>query len=173
MACSSTVDKGDLQKPRTVFAPKGGIADALASENGANPEAAVGNYSQVVDYSRGLGFGKETSIDQSLEGHEYFVEEMSEAKMKAAQARQENQTGPSESKSKNTYTLQFATIGNFDAAQARKFELAEKYGLSLFLKFDPPFYKLQGGHYSDKQQAEDRAADLRDNGISAFVVKLR
>ena len=130
------------------------------------------NYEKVKDYSRGLGFGKETPIDQQLENKEFYVENFSKANKEAAQARALNNSQSTDKASTQRYTLQFATIGNFDAAQARKYQLSEAYGLSLYLKFDPPFYKLQAGHFTDKQKAEDRAADLRDSGISAFVVKL-
>lgn len=130
------------------------------------------NYEKVKDYSRGLGFGKETPIDQQLENKEFYIENFSRANKEAAHARALNNSQSTDKASTERYTLQFATIGNFDAAQARKYQLTEAYGLSLYLKFDPPFYKLQAGHYTDKQKAEDRAADLRDSGISAFVVKL-
>lgn len=171
LACSMGSHASNQSKTSQLASPKSATHEQLLrSQEQVN--AAKDNYSVVKDYSRGLGFGKETNLDQELEGNEFIINDISlERKL---QAQTSIATHDSDhAKLTKSYTLQFATIGNFDAAQSRKYELAEKYGLSLYLKFDPPFYKLQGGHYSDKQKAEDRAADLRDAGISAFVVKIK
>lgn len=173
-SCSSAgtpQSSGDFKKKSfQVMPPKGGMEQVLTPEA---RQAALENYTTTKDYSRGLGFGKETAVDKALDGNEFFVTDIQSAKKKGSVEIVSASQKVKSTKNKHLYTLQFATVGNFDAAQKRKYELMEKYGLSLVLKFDPPFYKLQGGHYSDKQAAEDRAADLRDNGISAFIVKLR
>lgn len=173
-ACSSantSPSSADFKKKSfQVMPPKGGMEQILSSDS---TQVTLENYTTTNDYSRGLGFGKETEVDKALEGHEFFVTDIQSAKKKGSVEIVSASKQTKSTKNKHLYTLQFATVGNFDAAQKRKYELMEKYGLSLVLKFDPPFYKLQGGHYSDKQAAEDRAADLRDSGISAFIVKLR
>ena len=172
---SNSNDDLTFKELHTLELPHGEIAKMTSdgtNADGMTTDGLSGNYEKVKDYSRGLGFGKETPIDQQLENKEFYIENFSKANKEAAHARALNNSQSTDKASTERYTLQFATIGNFDAAQARKYQLTEAYGLSLYLKFDPPFYKLQAGHYTDKQKAEDRAADLRDSGISAFVVKL-
>ena len=71
------------------------------------------------------------------------------------------------------YTLQFDAIANFDAAQARRARLQSQTGYDIQIIFDAPFYKLRGGHFKKKSDAEDKARELALYNISAFVIKLK
>ena len=190
ISCSSVASQTQLDSTKVTADSNGNSSSKTFNEENegsslqSKPQASGNSSSnskntvtkqKALDYTRTLGFGKETQLDKDLEGHEYYVETFSvEHKNKANQEAMEQAAKAEKNSNKNgNYVLQFATIANFDDAQSKKYELSEKYGISVVLRFDPPFYKLQGGHYNDKQKAEDRAADLRDNGISAFVVKMK
>jgi len=69
------------------------------------------------------------------------------------------------------YTLQFEAIGNFDAAQVRRAKLKVQTDYDIELKFDGTFYKLQGGSFKSKADADDKAREFSLYGISAFAVK--
>ncbi|MCL2102372.1 MAG: SPOR domain-containing protein, partial [Fibromonadales bacterium] len=71
------------------------------------------------------------------------------------------------------YTLQFDALANFDAAQARRAKLQAQTGYGIHMVFDAPFYKLRGGHFKKKSDAEDKARELSLYNISAFAVKIR
>jgi len=71
------------------------------------------------------------------------------------------------------FTLQFDAIANFDAAQARRVRLQSQTGYEIQMIFDAPFYKLRGGHFKKKAEAEDKARELALYNISAFVVKVK
>jgi len=71
------------------------------------------------------------------------------------------------------YILQFDAIANFDAAQARKAKLQSQTGYGIQIVFDAPFYKLRGGYFKKKSEAEDRARELSLYNISAFVIKVK
>ena len=76
-------------------------------------------------------------------------------------------------KESGMYVLQFDAIADFDAAEARKAKLQSQTGYDIHLLFDAPFYKLRGGYFKKKQDAEDKARELAIYNISAFVVKIR
>jgi len=69
--------------------------------------------------------------------------------------------------------LQFDSVADFDAAQARRARLQSQTGYGIQLVFDAPFYKLRGGYFKKKSDAEDKARELSQYNISAFVVKVK
>ncbi|GHV16227.1 hypothetical protein AGMMS49938_16030 [Fibrobacterales bacterium] len=71
------------------------------------------------------------------------------------------------------FVLQFDAIANFDAAQSRRSKLQAITGYSIQMHFDAPFYKLRGGYFTKKSSAEDKAAELSLQNISAFVIKIK
>jgi hypothetical protein len=71
------------------------------------------------------------------------------------------------------FVLQFDAIANFDAAQARRARLQSQTGYDIQMIFDAPFYKLRGGYFKKKADAEDKARELSLYNVSAFVVKLK
>jgi len=71
------------------------------------------------------------------------------------------------------YTLQFDAVANFDAAQTRRAKLQSQTGYDIQMIFDAPFYKLRGGYFKKKSEAEDKARELSLYNISAFAVKLK
>lgn len=71
------------------------------------------------------------------------------------------------------FVLQFDALADFDAAQRRREELQRRTGYGIQLVFDAPFYKLRGGSWTTREEAEDKVRELAENRISAFVVKLR
>jgi hypothetical protein len=79
----------------------------------------------------------------------------------------------SEKEQDGTYTLQFDAVANFDVAQARKAKLISQTGYDIRMIFDAPFYKLRGGYFKNKLDADDKARELSIYNISAFAVKLR
>jgi len=54
------------------------------------------------------------------------------------------------------------------AGQSCNLKPATKYMI-----FDAPFYKLRGGFFKKKSEAEDKARELSLYNISAFAVKLK
>jgi hypothetical protein len=71
------------------------------------------------------------------------------------------------------YTLQFDAVANFDAAQASKTKLRAQTGYDIQMVFDAPFYKLRGGYFKNKLDADDKAREFSIYNISAFAVKVR
>jgi hypothetical protein len=79
----------------------------------------------------------------------------------------------SEKDESSLYVLQFDAIANFDAAHARKIKLQSQTGYEIQMVFDAPFYKLRGGYFKKKADAEDKARELSLYNISAFTVKIK
>jgi hypothetical protein len=71
------------------------------------------------------------------------------------------------------YTLQFDAVADFDVAQARRAKLRTQTGYDIQMIFDAPFYKLRGGDFKNKLDADDKARELSIYNISAFTVKIR
>jgi len=71
------------------------------------------------------------------------------------------------------YTLQFDAVADFDVAQARRAKLRNQTGYEIHMIFDAPFYKLRGGGFKSKLDADDKARELSIYNISAFAVKIR
>jgi len=71
------------------------------------------------------------------------------------------------------YTLQFDAVADFDVAQSRRAKLRIQTGYDIQMIFDAPFYKLRGGGFKNKLDADDKARELSIYNISAFAVKIR
>jgi len=71
------------------------------------------------------------------------------------------------------YTLQFDAVADFDVAQARRAKLRNQTGYDIQMIFDAPFYKLRGGGFKSKLDADEKARELSIYNISAFPVKIR
>ncbi|MDR0516485.1 MAG: SPOR domain-containing protein [Fibromonadaceae bacterium] len=80
---------------------------------------------------------------------------------------------PSQGKGDEAYTLQFGSVANFDDAQTLRAKLQAKTGYGISMTFDAPFYKLRGGYFRKKSEAEDKARELSLYNVSAFPVKLK
>ena len=112
-----------------------------------------------------------TDIDSLFKGREYQLPRLDSS----------YRTNYSDAlKSKNSdkeqdglYVLQFDAIANFDAAQVRRAKLQAQTGYDIQMVFDAPFYKLRGGYFKKKSDAEDKARELSLYNISAFAVKVR
>lgn len=77
-------------------------------------------------------------------------------------------------RSAELYALQFEAVGDFDAAQKRRWALSGRTGYGLYLVFDSPFYKIRGGSFPTKEAAEQAVRDLQDaSGVTALVVRVR
>jgi cell division protein FtsN len=77
----------------------------------------------------------------------------------------------SQGKEGEAYTLQFGAVANFDDAQNLRAKLQAKTGFGISMTFDAPFYKLRGGYFKKKSEAEDKARELSLLNVSAFPVK--
>ena len=71
------------------------------------------------------------------------------------------------------YVLQFEAVGDFDAAERRRAQIAASTGYNIQVVFEAPFYKLRGGGWTSKKAADDKARELSAYNINALVVKLR
>lgn len=116
---------------------------------------------------------KPTDLDTLLQGREYQLPPLDtsmRSKVVVAPA-----TGKSSDagKSSTLFTIQFDALADFDAAQARRADLQRRTGMSIQLVFDSPFYKLRGGSYSRKEDADDQVRSLAEYNIQAFVVKVK
>jgi len=81
--------------------------------------------------------------------------------------------GSSKEQDDAVYTLQFDAVADFDVAQARRAKLRNQTGYEIQMIFDAPFYKLRGGGFKNKLDADDKARELAIYNISAFAVKVR
>ncbi|MCL2206886.1 MAG: SPOR domain-containing protein [Fibromonadales bacterium] len=110
-----------------------------------------------------------TDIDSLFRGKEFQL-----PKLDSTYRTNYTEFAPAKSSAKEqdgSFTLQFDAIANFDAAQARRARLQSQTGYDIQMIFDAPFYKLRGGHFKKKSDAEDKARELSLYNISAFVVK--
>ncbi len=69
------------------------------------------------------------------------------------------------------YILQFATLADFDSAQRKLNYLNKVTGLSLRLVFNAPFYKIRGGIFKTRDEAEEKIMELNLLEITAFIMK--
>ena len=112
-----------------------------------------------------------TDIDSLFKGREYqFPPLDSSYRTNYNDVSTEKSSGKEQDVS---YVLQFDAIANFDAAQARRAKLQVQTGYDIQMIFDAPFYKLRGGHFKKKTEAEDKARELSLYNISAFAVKVK
>ena len=118
--------------------------------------------------------GEPTDIDSLFRGKEYKPElspslrdttNVSSLPAKAKDGK--------ESKGNGYYVLQFEAVGDFDAAERRRAQIAASTGYNIQVVFDAPFYKLRGGGWTSKKAADDKARELSAYNIIALVVKLR
>jgi hypothetical protein len=75
-------------------------------------------------------------------------------------------------KAKGHYIIQFEAVADFDAAQKRRRIIEKKTGYGVYLTFVAPFYKLRGGGWDSREDAEDAAHKLLDLGLGGYVIKL-
>ena len=118
--------------------------------------------------------GEPTDIDSLFRGKEYKPElspslrdttNVSSLPAKAKDGK--------ESKGNGYYVLQFEAVGDLDAAERRRAQIAASTGYNIQVVFDAPFYKLRGGGWTSKKAADDKARELSAYNINALVVKLR
>ena len=118
--------------------------------------------------------GEPTDIDSLFRGKEYKPElspslrdttNVSSLPAKAKDGK--------ESKGNGYYVLQFEAVGDFDAAERRRAQIAASTGYNIQVVFEAPFYKLRGGGWTSKKAADDKARELSAYNINALVVKLR
>ena len=118
--------------------------------------------------------GEPTDIDSLFRGKEYKPElspslrdttNVSSLPAKAKDGK--------ESKGNGYYVLQFEAVGDFDAAERRRAQIAASTGYNIQVVFDAPFYKLRGGGWTSKKAADDKARELSAYNINALVIKLR
>jgi methionine-rich copper-binding protein CopC len=72
----------------------------------------------------------------------------------------------------SSYTLQFEVVSDVDNAQKRRWAVSQKTGLGAYLLFDSPFYKIRGGKWSNRSDAEDAALQYNAMGIAAILIEL-
>lgn len=112
-----------------------------------------------------------TDLDSLLRGKEYQMPRLdSSLRTKANVATSTKDSKETES---SLFMLQFDAVADFDAAQKRREDLQRRTGYGIQLVFDAPYYKLRAGGWSKKEEAEDKARELSQYNLSAFVVKVR
>jgi len=112
-----------------------------------------------------------TDIDSLFKGKEYqFPTLDSSYRTNYSDVSHEKSSGKEQ---EGAYVLQFDAVANFDAAQARRARLQVQTGYDIQMVFDAPFYKLRGGYFKKKTEAEDKARELSLYNISAFAVKVK
>jgi len=112
-----------------------------------------------------------TDIDSLFKGKEYqFPTLDSSYRTNYSEVSVEKSSGKEQ---EGAYVLQFDAVANFDAAQARRAKLQVQTGYDIQMVFDAPFYKLRGGYFKKKTEAEDKARELSMYNISAFAVKVK
>lgn len=153
---------------------------ANSSEAGSSPSsktraeaAAAGQLAVVAEYPAAMMAPPpadlpETEVDRVLGNNSWKVTQLDSSLIK----KQAQQSSPG-AISDGNYTLQFEAVGDFDAAQKRRWALQARSGYSLSLVFDSPFYKIRGGSFTKKEAAEEAVRRLQDAGVTAFVIKLK
>jgi hypothetical protein len=112
-----------------------------------------------------------TDIDSLFRGKEYQLPHLdSSYRSNYSEVSHEKSSGKEQ---ETVYVLQFDAVANFDAAQARRAKLQVQTGYDIQMIFDAPFYKLRGGYFKKKTEAEDKARELSLYNISAFAVKVK
>jgi cell division protein FtsN len=111
-----------------------------------------------------------TDLDSLFRGNEFKLPNL-DPSYRASYTEAQN-SGQSQGKESEAYTLQFGAVANFDDAQMQRAKIQSRTGLSISMTFDAPFYKLRGGIFKKKSEAEDKARELSLSNISAFPVKV-
>lgn len=114
-----------------------------------------------------------TDLDSLFRGNEYKPQLNSSLRDTTNMNDVSAKTSGKNEKSDGYYVLQFEAVGDFDAAQRRRAQIAASTGFAIQVVFDTPFYKLRGGGWNSKKAAEDKARELSAYNINAFVVKIK
>ena len=115
-----------------------------------------------------------TDIDSLFRGKEFQLPHLdSSYRVNYSEVQHHAKNHGKEQDTEVAYTLQFDAVANFDAAQTRRAKLQSQTGYEIQMIFDAPFYKLRGGFFKKKSEAEDKARELSLYNISAFAVKLK
>ena len=120
--------------------------------------------------------GDPTDIDSLFRGKEYKPElspSLRDTTNVSATSVPSKAKDGKESKGNGYYVLQFEAVGDFDAAERRRAQIAASTGYNIQVVFEAPFYKLRGGGWGNKKMAEDKARELSAYNINAFVVKVK
>lgn len=117
--------------------------------------------------------GQPTDLDSLFRGREYKPQLSSSLRDTTKMNDVTAKMGKNGKSSDGYYMLQFEAVGDFDAAQRRRAQIAASTGFAIQVVFDTPFYKLRGGGWTSKKAAEDKARELSAYNINAFVVKIR
>lgn len=120
--------------------------------------------------------GDPTDIDSLFRGKEYKPElspSLRDTTNVSATTIPAKTKDGKESKGNGYYVLQFEAVGDFDAAERRRAQIAASTGYNIQVVFEAPFYKLRGGGWTSKKAADDKARELSAYNINALVVKLR
>ena len=118
------------------------------------------------------GFAQSNAIDTLMQGKEYKLPPLDSSLRSKSTGFKSTESEQTNAKD-YVYMVQFDALADFDAAQARRADLQRRTGFSIQLVFDSPFYKLRGGSYNKKEDAEDQVRQLAENNIQAFVVKVQ
>lgn len=114
-----------------------------------------------------------TDLDSLFRGNEYKPQLSSSLRDTTKMNNVPVKTSGKNEKSDGYYVLQFEAVGDFDAAQRRRAQIAASTGFAIQVVFDTPFYKLRGGGWTSRKAAEDKARELSAYNINAFVVKIK
>lgn len=114
-----------------------------------------------------------TDLDSLFRGNEYKPQLSSSLRDTTKMNNVPVKTAAKNEKADGYYVLQFEAVGDFDAAQRRRAQIAASTGFAIQVVFDTPFYKLRGGGWTSRKAAEDKARELSAYNINAFVVKLK
>lgn len=117
--------------------------------------------------------GQPTDLDSLFRGREYKPQLNSSLRDTTRMNDVSSKSVKGGKSSDGYYMLQFEAVGDFDAAQRRRAQIAASTGFAIQVVFDTPFYKLRGGGWTSKKAAEDKARELSAYNINAFVVKVR
>jgi len=117
--------------------------------------------------------GQPTDLDSLFRGREYKPQLNSSLRDTTKMNDVAAKSAKGGKSSDGYYMLQFEAVGDFDAAQRRRAQIAASTGFAIQVVFDTPFYKLRGGGWTSKKAAEDKARELSAYNINAFVVKVR
>lgn len=114
-----------------------------------------------------------TDLDSLFRGNEYKPQLSSSLRDTTKMNNVPVKASGKNEKSDGYYVLQFEAVGDFDAAQRRRAQIAASTGFAIQVVFDTPFYKLRGGGWTSRKAAEDKARELSAYNINAFVVKIK
>ncbi|MCL2283275.1 MAG: SPOR domain-containing protein [Fibromonadales bacterium] len=112
-----------------------------------------------------------TDIDSLFRGREFQLPSLDSSYRTNSSAVPQAKNSGKEQES--VYTLQFAIVDGFDKAMNMKARLQAQTGYDIDMKHEGTMYKLTGGIFRKKSDAEDKARELSMQNISAHAVRLR